>query len=162
MLFYVREDARIWAHWNHSFGMHLSSLGQYSVFSYPEFPQGSPMGHLLCDGLMASASFVYWYGRWHFNSHDNHFSNSNLRFSGYIQLFSCLLIFLVTFSCICTFKWIGFNFLHGFEINIVYTLYELEMFSLFSFFRGIYIRLKSFCYQIQVHSVHCTIGQLIW
>ena len=30
VLFYVWEDARVWAHWNHSFDMHLSSLGPVS------------------------------------------------------------------------------------------------------------------------------------
>ena len=67
VLFYVWEDAKVWAHWNHSFGIYLSYLGPVScVFSslsllrvhhwgwlhwlmawwwascfYPEFPQGS-------------------------------------------------------------------------------------------------------------------------
>ena len=74
MLCYVWEDARVWAHWNHSFDMHLSYLGPVScVFSswvssgctfgdgcsgwlldglgsgqpiclHPEFPQGSLSG----------------------------------------------------------------------------------------------------------------------
>ena len=30
---------------------------------HPEFPQGSPLGQLWCDGLMAATSCVYWYGR---------------------------------------------------------------------------------------------------
>ena len=38
------EDARVWAEWSHSFDMHLSFLGQYPVFSHPEFPLGSPWG----------------------------------------------------------------------------------------------------------------------
>ena len=34
MLFYLWEDVRVWAHWNSSFDMHLSSLGPVScVFS---------------------------------------------------------------------------------------------------------------------------------
>ena len=40
MLFYVREDPRAWAHWNHSLAMHLSCLG---LVSHPKFPQGSPV-----------------------------------------------------------------------------------------------------------------------
>ena len=43
-LFYVWEDVRAWAQWSHSFDMHLSFLGQYPVFSHPEFPLGSPWG----------------------------------------------------------------------------------------------------------------------
>ena len=30
VLFYVWEDPRVWAHWNHSFDLHLSSLGPVS------------------------------------------------------------------------------------------------------------------------------------
>lgn len=30
MLCFVWEDAKVWAHWNHSFGVHLSYLGQVS------------------------------------------------------------------------------------------------------------------------------------
>ena len=33
VLFYIWEDARVWAHWNHSFDMHLSYLGPVSCFS---------------------------------------------------------------------------------------------------------------------------------
>ena len=42
MLFYVREGARVWAHGNYFFDMHLSYLDQYPVFSHLEFPQGLP------------------------------------------------------------------------------------------------------------------------
>ena len=38
------EDARLWAHWNHSFGMYLSCLGAKILFSHAEFPQGSLWG----------------------------------------------------------------------------------------------------------------------
>ena len=41
---YVWEGARVWTHWNHSPDVCLSWLGQYPVFSYPGFPQGSPWG----------------------------------------------------------------------------------------------------------------------
>ena len=30
--FYIWEDARVWAHWNHSFGMHFSYLGSGYYF----------------------------------------------------------------------------------------------------------------------------------
>ena len=44
-LFYEWEDARVWAHWNHSFDMHLSCRGQYTLFiSWIYFPRGSPFG----------------------------------------------------------------------------------------------------------------------
>ena len=33
VLFYVWEDARVWAHWNHSLDMHLNYLGPVSCFS---------------------------------------------------------------------------------------------------------------------------------
>ena len=37
-LFYIWEYVRVWAHWNHSFHVHLSYLGQSDLcFSYPEF-----------------------------------------------------------------------------------------------------------------------------
>ena len=40
-LFYVWEDARVWAHWNPSFDMHLSYLGpEFCVFT-SWVPQGS-------------------------------------------------------------------------------------------------------------------------
>ena len=42
-LFSIWEDARIRTHWNNSF-MHSAIWGQYPVFSYPEFPQGSSLG----------------------------------------------------------------------------------------------------------------------
>ena len=37
MLFYAREDARVWAHWNHSLDMHLSYLGPVSCFHILSF-----------------------------------------------------------------------------------------------------------------------------
>ena len=39
--------------------------GQYPVFSHPESLQSVFGGH--CSGLMATTSFVYWYGRQHFS-----------------------------------------------------------------------------------------------
>lgn len=93
-LFYVWENARVWAHGNLCFDMHLSCLGPvshsfpswvpsgctvvggYSVWGvgsgqpvclHPEFPQGAPSGVVVvANGLMAIASFVCWYGKQHF------------------------------------------------------------------------------------------------
>ena len=39
-LFYVWEDARVWAHWNHSFDTHLNYLGPVSYFSPSWIPSG--------------------------------------------------------------------------------------------------------------------------
>ena len=39
MLSYISEDARIWAHWNYSFDMHLNYLGPvFLFFLHPKFP----------------------------------------------------------------------------------------------------------------------------
>ena len=43
-LFYVWEDARVWAHWNHSFAMHLSSLGPVSCVFASWVPSGCTVG----------------------------------------------------------------------------------------------------------------------
>lgn len=44
MLFYVWEDARPLAHWNHSFNMHLNCLGPVSCFSPFWIPSGCTIG----------------------------------------------------------------------------------------------------------------------
>ena len=88
-VFYVREDARVWTHWSHSFDVHLSSLGLGScVFTtwvpqsllwgvaavwwlmdgrcsfLPESPQGSPAHYLWWLQLLRIVTFfVHWYGR---------------------------------------------------------------------------------------------------
>ena len=36
-------DERVWAHWNHSFDMHLNCLGPVSCFLHPESTQGTPL-----------------------------------------------------------------------------------------------------------------------
>ena len=46
VLFYVWEDARVWAHWNHSFDMHLSYLGPVSC----SFPSWVLSGCTIGDG----------------------------------------------------------------------------------------------------------------
>lgn len=43
-LFYVREGARIWAHWNQSFDMLLSDLKPESCFPHPESSWGAQVG----------------------------------------------------------------------------------------------------------------------
>ena len=44
LLFFVWEDGRVWAHWNHSFDMHLSSLGPVSYSCPSWLPSGAPWG----------------------------------------------------------------------------------------------------------------------
>ena len=83
VLFYVWKDAKVWAHWNHSFDMHLSSLGNVSCAFSSCVPSGCTIGgacsgwlldgrHLFPpwvssgltirgDGLMTATPFVYWY-----------------------------------------------------------------------------------------------------
>ena len=46
MLSCVWEDVGLWAHWNHSFDIHLSYLGWHPGFSHPEFPQATLLGWL--------------------------------------------------------------------------------------------------------------------
>ena len=89
VLFYVWEDARVWAHWNHSFDMHLSSLGPVSCVFTSWVSSGLTVGSgcslmaprwqvffpsWVPSGLTSSLSMVeaiaddcdilvYWYGR---------------------------------------------------------------------------------------------------
>ena len=42
VLFYVWEDTRVWAHWNHSFLTHLSYLGPLSCVFTAWVPPGLP------------------------------------------------------------------------------------------------------------------------
>lgn len=48
--------------------IHLNDLGSVSCFSlHPESPQSAQLGAAsVGDGLVATPSFIYWYGRWHF------------------------------------------------------------------------------------------------
>ena len=43
-LFYAWEDARVWAHWNHSFDMHLDYMGPEYYFSPSWIPLGCTVG----------------------------------------------------------------------------------------------------------------------
>ena len=62
-LFYVWEDARVWAHWNHSFEVHLSYLRPVFGSVPPWIPSGGKTGglfsswwldgHILCLLIMA-------------------------------------------------------------------------------------------------------------
>ena len=65
-LFCVWEDARVGAHWNHSFDMHLSYLGPVPL--PPWIPSGLTVegGR---RGLIAAALFIYWCCRHICHSH---------------------------------------------------------------------------------------------
>ena len=52
VLFYIWEDARVWAHWNHSFDMHLSYLGPVSCFLQSKFPSGHTVWGWNADDLI--------------------------------------------------------------------------------------------------------------
>ena len=54
--FCVWEGARVWAHWNHSFHVHLHCQGPVSGFLHPKFP--SPGAAAAADGLVATTSLV--------------------------------------------------------------------------------------------------------
>ena len=59
-LFCVWEDAKVWAHWNYSYDMHLNYLEPVSCFSPSWIPLWCTAGAAsVADGLMASTSFVY-------------------------------------------------------------------------------------------------------
>ena len=45
VLFYAWEEARVWAHWNHSFDRHLSSLGPISHVVTSWVSSGLPVGN---------------------------------------------------------------------------------------------------------------------
>ena len=60
MLFYVWEDARIWAHWNHSFHIHLSYPIQPSILCF--FTSWASLGLTIGSScsLMAAWSQVFF------------------------------------------------------------------------------------------------------
>ena len=62
VLFYVWEDARVWAHWSHSFDMLVNYLRPVSCFP----PSWDPLSWAaVADSFMATTSFVHWDGSWH-------------------------------------------------------------------------------------------------
>ena len=65
-LFYVWDDARVWAHWNHAFDMHLSCLGPVSC-SFQSWVPSECASRGGCHTSVAATSFIYWYGRQHFS-----------------------------------------------------------------------------------------------
>ena len=84
---------RFWAHWNHSFDVHLNYLGPVSSFS----PSWTSSGYVVGGaefGLMRTASFDYGYGRWHFSPTEAflwtscyHLKSgiSNIRYDSYLK-----------------------------------------------------------------------------
>ena len=67
-LFYVREDVRVWAHWNHSFDMHLNDLGLVNCFSPSWTPSGCTVGGGYCGWRLDSCKilmFTYMAGDVH-------------------------------------------------------------------------------------------------
>ena len=52
------EGAGVWAHCGPSFPVHSALWGQRPQLSHPESSRVHLCGRLLCDGLMAAASFV--------------------------------------------------------------------------------------------------------
>lgn len=65
-LFYVWDDARVWAHWNHAFDTHLSCLGPVSC-SFQSWVPSECASRGGCHTSVAATSFIYWYGRQHFS-----------------------------------------------------------------------------------------------
>ena len=66
VLFFVQEDPRVWAYWNHSFDVHYSCPEPVSCFSPSWVPSGWTVRVAAgVEGLMSRPSFVYWNGRWH-------------------------------------------------------------------------------------------------
>ena len=60
-LFYVWEDARVWAQWKHSFDVHLNYLGPVSYFLHPESLQSAQLGvAAVTDGLILCLLWHSW------------------------------------------------------------------------------------------------------
>ena len=77
-LFYVWEDVRVWAHWNHSFHIHQSCLGPVFCVFHILNPSGLSVG-MGCS-LMATdyrGTLVYWYGRKYSNSQSGNYDSTN-------------------------------------------------------------------------------------
>ena len=80
VLFYVWEDARVWAHWNYFFDVHLY-VQPVSCFLHPK-PSGCITAAAeMAGGLMAATYFTYWYGRWYslLTVYITHFSYVHLK-----------------------------------------------------------------------------------
>ena len=60
MLFYVWEDARVWAHWGYSLHMQLSSLGPISHFSQLELLRAHCREWLQSGGCWWQVFFSSW------------------------------------------------------------------------------------------------------
>ena len=58
--FYVWEDARFWAYWNHSFDVHLSYLGPIRCFSPPWIPSGCTVMSSGCWSDGGQHSLLKW------------------------------------------------------------------------------------------------------
>lgn len=59
MLFYVWENARVLAHWNHSFDIHLSYQGEYPASLHPESLWGAQLGvSAVAESLATESLFV--------------------------------------------------------------------------------------------------------
>ena len=67
-LFYAWEDARVWAHWDHSFDMQFSYLGPVACF-FPILSSLRAHQWGQQQWLMATVSFACWCGGKTFHSH---------------------------------------------------------------------------------------------
>ena len=82
------EAPCVWAHWNHSFDMHLNCLRDHPAFLHPESPQGAPLGEAAAaDGLLSVTPwFIDMAG-------DNSICNLHKCFSlGWTDLVKCLVV----------------------------------------------------------------------
>ena len=71
LLFYIWEDARVWAHWNYYFDLHLNYLGPVSCSLHPELPSG----HTIVGCWWQVTLVVYQNGRQHSSSAvSNHYT----------------------------------------------------------------------------------------
>ena len=119
MLFYVWEAARVRAHWNHSFDMHLSYLGPVSVS-----PRPAHWGRRKDCSVPAGwlQHFVYWYGRQYFSltflsERSSHWGRSvqrlSLRLSGsprgdHFRILECLKVIFLRTNVLKAPCWLSF------------------------------------------------------
>ena len=70
VLLYIWEDARVWAHWNCSFDMHVSYLFSISIlFSILNSPQGTLSEAAMLMTQWWATFIAYWNGRQDFFVH---------------------------------------------------------------------------------------------